>query len=191
MSEYGAGASPFFHSETPAKQDHTEEYQSLYHEAYWKVLKDHPVVWGLYIWNMFDFAVDHRNEGDRPGVNDKGLVTEDRKIKKDAFYFYQANWSKEPMVHITSKRFATRGVDTIAVKVYSNAKSVSINLNGVPLAEKTGENGVFVWENVKLKEGENSVTATASFADGKTLSDQALWVYKPGAPKTVKEMQKR
>lgn len=185
MSEYGAGASPFFHAETPAKMDHSEEYQCLYHEAYWKVLKDHPEVWGLYIWNMFDFAVDSRNEGDRPGVNDKGLVTEDRKIKKDAFYFYQANWSKTPMLHITAKRFATRGVESIPVKVYSNADKVSLTVNGVSLAEKTGENGVFVWENVKLNEGVNKVTAKAG-----ALTDSAEWTYKPGAPKTVKEMQK-
>ena len=88
--------------------DHTEEYQCLFHENYWKVLNQHPEIWGKFVWCMFDFASDGRAEGDHAGRNDKGLVTYDRKTKKDAFYFYKAVWASEPTVHITSQRFAAR-----------------------------------------------------------------------------------
>ena len=126
ITEFGAGASIYFHSEKPVRMDHTEEYQNLYHEHNWKVLKNHPEVWGKYIWNMFDFAVGGRTEGDHAGINDKGLVTYDRKVKKDAFYFYKASWSLEPMAYITSRRFAVRGVEQIPIQMYSNAGEVAL-----------------------------------------------------------------
>jgi beta-galactosidase len=185
ITEYGAGASIFFHSETPQRMDHTEEYQNLYHEENWRVLKKHPEVWGKYIWNMFDFAVDGRFEGDRAGINDKGLVTQDRKVKKDAFYFYKASWSQEPVIYLTSKRFSTRGKEQIPVKVYSNAPRVLLTVNGKPLSEKTGDNATFVWENVALNEGPNVVVASATTPDGRRIEDTATWTYMPGAPAEV------
>ena len=73
----------------------------MVHETAWAAMKARPFVWGTFVWNMFDFAVSTRHEGGVPGRNDKGLVTYDRKIKKDAFYFYKANWSDEPVLYIT------------------------------------------------------------------------------------------
>src|SRR5262249_40468620 len=104
ISEYGAGASIFQHARSPAKPDpngtfHPEEYQALFHEAYWTQIKDRPYLWGTFIWNMFDFASDTRHEGDTLGRNDKGLVTYDRRTRKDAFYWYRANWTDTPFVY--------------------------------------------------------------------------------------------
>jgi beta-galactosidase len=105
ISEFGAGASLYFHSNSPVMQDHSEEYQNLYHEAYWKAMKVRPYLWGKFVWNLADFASDNRNEGDTPGRNDKGLVSYDRTEKKDAFYWYKANWSNETFVYITGQRY--------------------------------------------------------------------------------------
>jgi beta-galactosidase len=189
ITEYGAGASIYFHSEHPQRMDHSEEYQALLHENTWRILKQHPEIWGKFIWNMFDFAVDGRAEGDHAGRNDKGLVTYDRKVKKDAFYFYKASWSAEPTLHLASKRFTTRGIDHIPIKAYSNALSVSIIVNGQSLRERRPDNATVLWENVALKEGPNSITAFATFPAGKTLTDTATWTYTPGAPAEVDEPQ--
>ena len=189
ISEYGAGSSIYFHSEHPVRMDHTEEYQSLLHENTWHVFSKHPEIWGKFIWNMFDFAVDSRREGDHAGRNDKGLVTYDRKVKKDAFYFYKAVWSEEPVLYLTSKRFTVRGLDHIPVKLYTNAPKASLTVNGVTLPEKSADNGTIVWENVQLKTGANEVTATALTRDGHKLEDTATWTYTPGAPLEVYEPQ--
>ncbi len=186
VTEYGAGASIYFHSENPVKMDHTEEYQNLYHEHNWKVLKNHPEVWGKYIWNMFDFAVGGRTEGDHAGINDKGLVTYDRKVKKDAFYFYKASWSQEPTVYITSRRFSVRGLEQIPIKVYSNAGEVNLRVNGVEIGRRgPAEDVMFQWEGVKLKEGANLVEAAATFSGGRVVSDHVTFTYTPGAPAEV------
>ncbi len=129
MSEYGAGANVTQHEQNPKQpvttsQWHPEEWQAIVHETAWPAMKARPFVWGTFVWNMFDFAVSTRHEGGVPGRNDKGLVTYDRKTKKDAFYFYQANWSDEPMVYITSRRFTERTNAVTDVKIYSNAKEV-------------------------------------------------------------------
>jgi beta-galactosidase len=183
LTEYGAGGSIYFHSEHPVKMDHTEEFQCTFHEWNWAAIKKHPEIWGSYLWNMFDFAADDRFEGDRQGINDKGMVTYDRATKKDVFYFYKANWNPEPMVHLNSKRFKTRGLEQIEVKAYSNAPRVTLTVNGRAVGEKENDgNAVFVWPQVPLKKGENVVVATAQFANGKTVSDKATWIYQPGAP---------
>ncbi len=126
ISEYGAGANVTQHEEHPRQpkaggQWHPEEYQAIVHEAAWAALKTRPYIWGTFVWNLCDFAVATRNEGGVLGRNDKGLVTYDRKIRKDAFYFYKANWSDEPMVYITSRRFTERTNAVTDVKIYSNA----------------------------------------------------------------------
>jgi beta-galactosidase len=124
---------------------------------------------------MFDFAVSTRHEGDQPGLNDKGLVTRDRKTRKDAFYFYKANWSDEPMVYITSRRFTERTNSLTNVKIYSNADEVEFFLNGQSQGTRTnGDNAVFVWNNVQLASGENKIEARAS-RDGQALRDDCVW----------------
>ncbi|MGA3144416.1 MAG: glycoside hydrolase family 2 TIM barrel-domain containing protein [Verrucomicrobiota bacterium] len=183
VSEYGAGANTTQHEQNPKQpktdgQWHPEEWQAEVHEAAWAAMKQRPFVWGTFVWNMFDFAVSTRHEGSIPGRNDKGLVTYDRQTKKDAFYFYQANWSDEPMVYITSRRFTERTNAATDVKIYSNAKEVELLLNGVSQGKPSdGTNCVFIWKNVTLKPGENQIAAKAE-RDGKKLSDSCVWTLK-------------
>jgi beta-galactosidase len=129
-AEYGAEGMPNLHSEKPRIGDHTEEYQAKYHEYMIKCFDRHPFMWATHVWNMFDFAADARDQGGEPGMNHKGLVTFDRKIKKDSFYLYKAYWNSEPMVHICSKRFVERRKNKVTVKVYSNQHEVSLYQNG-------------------------------------------------------------
>jgi len=138
-------------------------------------MKERPFVWGTFVWAMFDFAVSTRHEGGAEGLNDKGLVTRDRKTKKDAFYFYKANWSDEPVLYITSRRFTERTNAVTDVKIYSNMKEVELSLNGNSQGKRNdGTNGVFVWKDVNLSPGENQVEARAE-RDGKSLSDSCVW----------------
>ena len=123
-SEYGAEGMPNLHSTHPHRGDHTEEYQAKYHEYMLRCFKRHPWMWATHVWNMFDFAADARDQGGEPGMNHKGLVTFDRKTKKDSFYLYKAWWSDEAFVHICSKRFVERTGSTATVKVYSNQSPV-------------------------------------------------------------------
>ena len=151
------------------------------HEAAWKQLKAAPYVWGTFAWNMFDFVVSSRHEGNMPARNDKGLVTYDRKTRKDAFYFYKANWSEEPVVYLASRRFTERTSATTDVKVYSNNDTVELSMNGVSQGSCTNDgNGVFIWKNVQLSPGTNHVTAQAVIK-GRTVTDACDWTLKPAA----------
>ena len=138
-SEYGAEGMPNLHSTHPHRGDHTEEYQAKYHEYMLRCFKHHPWMWATHVWNMFDFAADARDQGGEPGMNHKGLVTFDRKTKKDSFYLYKAWWSDEAFVHICSKRFVERTGSTATVKVYSNQSTVALYVNGNKVGEQTGE----------------------------------------------------
>lgn len=186
MSEYGAGANPAQHQEGALVQPgpnnspfHPEEWQTFVHERHWAQLKDHPDVWGTFLWVMFDFAVDHRNEGEQPGINDKGMVTEDRKIKKDAFYFYKANWNPEPMVYLTSRRATPRKETQTEVKAYSNCGEVTLTVNGQSIGTaKPDDVRICRWANVPLKPGVNQVEIVAR-VNGKELSDRCEWVLEP------------
>ncbi len=141
-SEYGCEGMPNLHSEHPRRGDHTEEYQAKYHEYMLRCFERNPYMWATHVWNMFDFAADARNQGGEPGMNHKGLVTFDRKTKKDSFYLYKAYWSKDPFVHICSKGFRDRTAGRIKVKVYSNQGEVSLFVNGAKAETKYG-NHVF------------------------------------------------
>jgi beta-galactosidase len=186
LSEFGAGASILQHQD-PVYQPvakarfHPEEYQAKLHEYYWQVLKDRPYVWSKFIWCMFDFASDGRNEGDQPGRNDKGLVTYDRRIRKDAFYWYKSNWSLEPVVWINSRRFLERKKELTDVKVYSNAPELELFLEGKSLGVKKSQTHIFVWPSVKLNSGENHFSATAHFG-ALDFSDACTWLYSPAPP---------
>ena len=126
LSEYGAEAVLTWHSDQPRCMDYTEEYQALVHESAWKAISERPWLMGAWVWNMFDFAACHRDEGGVRGRNNKGLMTFDRKTRKDAFWFYKACWSDEPFVYITGKRFLNRTGDTVDIKVYSNQEEVTL-----------------------------------------------------------------
>lgn len=158
FSEYGAEGMPNLHSSHPRRGDHTEEYQAIYHEYMLRCFDRHKWLWATHVWNMYDFAADARDQGGEPGMNHKGLVTFDRKTKKDSFYIYKAWWSDEPFVHICSKRYADRTENEIEVKVYSNQKNVTLYVDGEKLAEQEGEH-IFKFR-VRLN-GETKVQAVA------------------------------
>ena len=137
-SEYGCECMPNLHSAHPRRGDRSEEYQCKYNEYMLRFFEKRPFMWATHLWNMFDFAADARNQGGEPGMNHKGLVTFDRKIRKDSFYIYKAYWSKEPFVHICGKRFADRVEATTEIKVYSNQDTVTLYANGKEVGTKTG-----------------------------------------------------
>lgn len=138
FSEYGADANIRFHSSRPEKGDYTEEYQCLYHEHILEMLESRPWIWSSHVWNMFDFAADGRDEGGAHGLNQKGLVSFDRKTKKDAFYLYKAWWGNESFVHICGSRYVYRTEDVTEVKVYSNEEEVSLYVDGTLLETQQG-----------------------------------------------------
>ncbi|MGN0298749.1 MAG: glycoside hydrolase family 2 TIM barrel-domain containing protein [Lachnospiraceae bacterium] len=159
MSEYGCEGIITYHGPKPAVKDYSEEYQALYHEHMAKVLDERPWIWSSHVWNMFDFGCAARNEGGVSGRNNKGLMTMDRKIKKDSYYVYQAYWTKTPMVHLCGKRYAQRAGETTQIRVYSNQPTVALYLNG-KLAEEQSASKVFVF-TVALAEGFNILKAVA------------------------------
>lgn len=159
LSEYGCEGIITYHGPNPACKDYSEEYQALYHEHMAKMLDERPWIWSSHVWNMFDFGCAARNEGGVAGRNNKGLVTMDRKTKKDSYYIYKAYWNPEPMVHICGRRYAQRAGDTTQIRVYSNLPSVALYINGEKAEEKVGRK-VFVFD-VALKEGFNQVVAVS------------------------------
>lgn len=159
LSEYGCEAILKYHNDHPQVQDYSEEYQAYYHEKMLETFAERPYLWSTHVWNMFDFGSDMRDEGGVKGRNNKGLVTFDRKTKKDSFYIYKAYWRPdEKFVHICSKRFRDRTTEPITVKVYSNCPKVTLEVNGVKVGTVEGDK-VFIFENVPLKNGINTVKA--------------------------------
>ena len=159
VSEYGCEGIINWHSNTPECKDYTEEYQALYHEHMAQVFEDRPWVWASHVWNMFDFGCAARNEGGVSGRNNKGLVTMDRKTKKDSYFVYQAYWTQTPMVHIAGRRHAQRAGETTEIKVYSNQDTVVLYVNGKEVGQQTAHR-VFKF-NAALNEGFNTIVAVA------------------------------
>ena len=186
LSEYGAGANPAQHQEgkfaAPPSPDpnaqgafHPEEYQTFAHESFWSQIKDNPEIWGSYIWAVFDFASDKRNEGDLPGMNDKGLVTHDRKLKKDAYFFYKANWNPEPMIYIAARRNTPRKEAKTDIDVFANTREVELKVNGKSLGSvKPDDIHISRWKDVTLQPGENKIEAISK-TGGRTLTDTCEW----------------
>lgn len=173
-SEYGAEGMPNLHSAKPKRGDHSEEYQAKYHEYMLECFARHPFLWSTYAWNMFDFAADARNQGGEPGMNHKGLVTFDRKIKKDSFYVYKAWWSDQPFVHLCGKRYEYRTGKVMDITVYSNQKEVSLYNNGKLIETKKG-NHVFRFK--VTMENENHLVARSN-----KWKDEAV-IYKTDRPR--------
>lgn len=159
ISEYGCEALDW-HTSTPTQGDYTEEYQAYYHEELIKQIAERPYLWATHVWNMFDFAADARAEGGENGMNHKGLVTFDRKYKKDSFYAYKAWLSDEPVLHICSKKYIDRVEDVTKVTVYSNQSEVELFANGVSIGKQTKGKYPFFYFEVK-NEGETVITAKA------------------------------
>jgi len=157
-SEYGCEALNW-HTSNPVQGDYTEEYQAYYHEELIKQFFSRKYLWATHVWNMFDFGADARNEGGENGQNHKGLITFDRKYKKDAFYAYKAWLSDEPFVHLCGKRYVDRVENVTKVTVYSNLPEVELFANGVSVGKKTAEDHFFYFE-VK-NQGETKLEAIA------------------------------
>jgi beta-galactosidase len=179
ISEYGAGASIVQHEVPPLHPKttgpwHPEEWQGVVHEAAYGAMRERPWLWGTFLWNMYDFGVDARSEGDHMGRNDKGMVTYDRKTRKDTFYWYQSLWRPEPLCTITSRRFSPRPAGATYIKVYTNCGSVEVRLNGKSLGSKAPVNNVVVFEDVTLPEGEVTVEAVGTKGQV-SHTDRVVW----------------
>ncbi|TCS14930.1 glycoside hydrolase family 2 TIM barrel-domain containing protein [Caulobacter sp. BK020] len=188
VSEYGAGGAISQHTDDPLGgpfesfgRIQPEEYQAYVHEKNWAILSARPYLFATWLWNSFDFATGDRHEGDAESINTKGLVTYDRQVKKDAFYFYKANWSAGPSVHIAGRRYVDRAYPVTDVKVYSNAPSTELVVNGRSLGALADcPQKICVWKDVRLAVGDNTLVGKGQFSQGAT-EDRLTWRLAPQA----------
>lgn len=193
LTEYGADANIAHQTEFLSeslnwtKEFYPETFQTKTHEYQWSVIEKHPYIIASYLWNMFDFACPMWDRGGVPARNMKGLVTFDRKVKKDAYYWYKANWSEEPVLYLTQRRNADRETRRTAVTVYSNIGQPKLFLNGKELAEvRQGYTAVhYIFDNVVLADGKNILTAVVVTSDGKEYRDEIEWYYTGEKRRTV------
>jgi len=178
VSEYGAGASSR-HQEDPPRTVvpdsdwHPEQYQTLYHERNWRELAGRPYLFGTFVWVAFDLASAGRHEGDRRGINDKGLVSYDRRTRKDAYYWYQANWSDRPVLYITGRRFTERHDPNVEVKAYTNGGPASLRLNGALVGTVAPQDHILRWR-VTLRPGANRLEIRNEHG-GIVQRDEVVW----------------
>ncbi len=182
ISEYGAGASHFQYSDNntppiPTGRWHPENYQTYFHEKHWMAIAPRDFLWGTYVWNMFDFAAWHRSEGDRLNINDKGLVTFDRKYKKDAFYFYKANWSKNSVLHLCESARTEHKKKWRKVRLYSNLNETTLTVNGKAIKLKDEGYHVFESNRISFKKSENTIELKAKDAQGEVVTQSVVWIY--------------
>ncbi|MEL7782895.1 glycoside hydrolase family 2 TIM barrel-domain containing protein [Citromicrobium bathyomarinum] len=182
VSEVGAGGAPNLHTDNPlggpvdmGGRTQPEEFLTWYHEENWRQMADRDYLWGIWLWNAFDFGTTVRSEGDAQDINTKGLVTYDREIRKDAFYFYRANWSDQPTVHVQGRRYVDRAYPVTDVRVNSNAPVTTLNVNGVDVGSRRDcDQNVCVWEDVRLATGTNAIVARGDFTSG-AVEDRITW----------------
>jgi beta-galactosidase len=190
VSEYGAGASirqqqvPPPARNAPTSGWHPEQAQTAYHISNWDKLKSRSYLSGSFVWVGFDLASDGRHEGDRPGINDKGLVTYDRRTMKDAYFWYQANWSQAPVLHLLDKRADRRETPLVPVQLVTNAPAATLIVNGKRIDTKKVLDHRVLFPSVRLREGANLIRVEAVRA-GRRLSDQAIWTLSPPSPRGV------
>ena len=193
VTEYGAGGATTIHTDDPlggpidmGGRVQPEEYQAWVHEQSWPILKSKPYLWSTWLWNGFDFASTVRAEGDSQDINTKGLVSYDRRIRKDAYYFYKANWTETPTVHINGRRYTDRAYPVTDIRVYSNAPSTSLELNGRSLGIRTHcPDRICVWPAVRLAAGADRIVATGAFASG-PVRDSIEWQLAPQAERSFR-----
>lgn len=185
ISEYGAGASLYHQQDTLVKTVatsfwHPENWQTHYHMANWREISARPFVWGSFIWNLFDFGAAHRHEGDRVGINDKGLVSFDRRTRKDAFYFYKANWNKEvPLLYLAERRCTRRTRPVQTFMAFTNQPEAELFVNGVSCGRAEADSLATVrWTGVRLRPGQNEIRvvsgrSTHQLTDGYTCTLEA------------------
>lgn len=183
LSEFGAGACLIQHETNPERPDPVgkyfpEEYQRKYHEETWRILKGQPDIWCKFIWNMYDFSWTITKRGCIDYTNHKGLITHDRQIKKDAFYFYKANWSNEPVLYIASRRFTERTDSIVDIEVYSNIDDVELYVNDNSIEDKIFDSEInkVIWKKVLLKPGINTIKVTGNKGQEK-FEDSCEWNY--------------
>jgi len=169
VSEYGAENILSWHTAEPENHDYTEEYANFYHQEMLKTFAARPFLWATHQWNCFDFAADARNEGGVQGRNNKGLITYDRKTKKDAFYIYKAWWNPEPMVFVSGGRFVDRAPGERNVIVYTNCEDITLVVNGVEVATKKAVDHMVTFEDVALNDGANTVSAYSGDVKGNEI----------------------
>ncbi len=174
VSEYGAENILSWHTAEPDNHDYTEEYANYYHQEMLKTFASRPYLWATHQWNCFDFAADARNEGGVIGRNNKGLITYDRKEKKDAFYVYKAWWNPEPMVFVSGGRFVNRAPEERDVIIYTNCEDITLVVNGAQVETKKAVDHMVTFENVPLQDGENTVTAFSGDVKGNTIKLRAV-----------------
>jgi beta-galactosidase len=176
LSEFGAGAGIDRHAERPAARDLSEEYQALFLDRHLATAARSPL-WGAFVWVLADFAADHRTDSFRPGINDKGLVTYDRGVRKDAFYVVRAHWSEQPTLRIASRRFREREESAVEVAVITNLDAVDLWVNGTHMPEAAPAPGsrILRWRDVALGPGDNEIVATARTEEGQELVDRVRW----------------
>lgn len=190
VSEYGAGASINHHQWPLVRNDqsssniidgnfpasfHPEQAQSNCHEGNWSAFVERPFLWAKFIWVFADYQSAIRKEGDKDGINDKGLITYDRKTKKDAFYFYKANWNPEPMLYISSRRFTNRPNAQTQVKVYSNLSEATLYINNKKISTVKKDNlNRIIWDDITLSVGKNEITVKGK-SGKQILEDTCVW----------------
>jgi len=190
VSEYGAGASirqqqvPPPLRNAPTSGWHPEQAQTAYHISNWDKLKARPYLSGSFVWVAFDLASDGRREGDRPGINDKGLVTYDRQTLKDAYFWYQANWSHSPVLHLLDKRAGRRETPRVPVELVTNAPAATLIVNGKRIGTKKVLDHRALFPAIRLREGPNLIRIEA-IRSGRKLSDEAIWTLSPVSPRGV------
>jgi len=184
LSEYGAGGCISQQQEKPERPDPNnsrffpEQYQRYYHEQVWSAIKDRQDIWCKFIWNMFDFSWTNVKRGDRDFINHKGLITHDRKVKKDAFYFYKANWSDEPVLYIISRRNTQRKENSVPLEVYTNLEKVELYVNRTFISKKKMDSDIhkITWDKIKLSAGRNKISVIGYKGD-KRYTDACEWTY--------------
>ena len=181
VTEYGAGGAVSLHSDNALggpesrNRPQAEEYESYIHEQNWSTLRSKPYLWGTFLWNSFDFGSTTRSEGNAQDINTKGIVTYDHKHRKDPYYFYKANWTATPTVHINSGLYTERAYRTADVRVYSNAPKTSLKVNGKLIGVLADcPDRICVWNGVALSPGANNIIATGSFSRG-DVEDRTQW----------------
>lgn len=193
VTEYGAGGATTIHTDNPLGgkvdqrgRNQPEEYESYIHETAWATLSAKPYLWGTWLWNSFDFATTVRREGDAIDINTKGLVTYDRKVRKDAYYFYKANWTATPTVHVAGRRYVDRAYPVADVRVYSNAPRTDLLVNDRVVGTLSAcPQMICAWSNVALAAGANRVVARGVFPTG-AVDDAIEWRVAPDAARSVR-----
>jgi beta-galactosidase len=191
VTEYGAGGAISLHSDNvlggpeSRNRPQAEEYESYIHEQNWSTLRNKPYLWGTFLWNSFDFGTTTRSEGNSQDINTKGIVTFDHKHRKDAYFFYKANWTATPTVHINSSLYTERAYRIADVRVYSNAPKTSLNVNGKKVGVLADcPDRICVWNGVALNPGANNIVATGTFPKG-DVEDKVQWHLSDAAAKST------